>query len=134
MSHWSTSYIGLPYVDGGRERSGLDCWGLIRLAYLELDGIALPLLPGHYDTLALARAIEEQAKGGDWTEVLRPKERDAVVMSLREAPHHIGIWTDADGGKVLHTWGRAYVVAETLRSLRSRGLRSIKFYRYGLYH
>jgi hypothetical protein len=40
---WITAYIGIPFLEKGRTRAGLDCWGLIRLVWLERLGVALPL-------------------------------------------------------------------------------------------
>lgn len=35
-------YIGLPYRLGAARRDGIDCWGLVLLAFRELRGIELP--------------------------------------------------------------------------------------------
>jgi cell wall-associated NlpC family hydrolase len=134
-NHWATSYIGIPYLEGGRHRIGLDCWGLLRLVYLDHEGIELPLLPGitEKNILTISREVVEQLESY-WTELPCPLERSGVAMSLQTVPHHVGIWTNADGGKVLHAWNGNSVVAETLRSLKTRGMRTIKFYRYGIHH
>lgn len=131
MSHWATKYIGLPYVLGGVDRSGLDCWGLVKLFYLEERGIVLPDLPGISvdEILSISREILAQCKLG-WVEVASPQDGDVVTMSLKQAPHHVGIWAQADGGKVIHSWMGGSVVADTFRQLKFRGIRTIKFLMY----
>lgn len=39
---WSDDYVGLPFAKGGRDRAtGLDCYGLVRLALAEKAGVIL---------------------------------------------------------------------------------------------
>lgn len=134
MKHWTSSYIGIPFLPGGRDAKGLDCFGLLRLCFLEQRKIELSDLPNlnPCDTLSVSHEIASQIKG-EWREVARPFEFCAVAMSMREVFHHVGIWTEADGGKVIHSW-RGPVVADTIRSLRFKGIRTIKFFEYGLHH
>ncbi len=39
---WAAHYIGIPFADHGRNREGLDGWGIVRLICAEQFGIALP--------------------------------------------------------------------------------------------
>ena len=50
MKHWTESYIGLPYLDIGRERDGCDCWGLACIIYREELAISLPDYLGYDST------------------------------------------------------------------------------------
>ncbi len=135
MTHWAVKYIGLPYLSGGRDERGLDCWGLLRLVYRQERGVLLPALPGVAGAglLHIAGTIAENASWS-WQEVGAPKDGDAVAMSLREALHHVGVWIEADGGRVIHSWKDLSVVADTLKMLRFKGIRTIRFFRYGLHH
>jgi len=134
MKHWSTHYIGLPYLIGGRTKEGLDCWGLLRLFYLEQKATLLPELPGIVESglLCSTKQILKESFSS-WESLLFPTEGCAVAMSQRSSLHHVGIWTDADGGKVLHSY-QSPVVAETLPQLRRRGFKRIEFYAYGAHH
>ncbi len=133
MIHWSSRYVGIPYLAGGRERDGVDCWGLIRLVYREQRGIDLPLLPGliRNDRLVVTHEIAERCQEG-WFPMESPAEFYAVAMSQSHAIHHGGVWTSADGGKIIHCWDGLPVCADSLKTLRLKGLRVIKFLRYGL--
>lgn len=135
MNHWATKYVGLPYCLGGRERDGVDCWGLVRLVYREERGVLLPDLPGvaSCDLLTISHRILREAMDL-WQDLAEPKELCAVAMSQSRVLHHVGVWTAADGGKVIHAWKDLAVIADTLRVLRLRGFRTIKFFSYGLHH
>jgi cell wall-associated NlpC family hydrolase len=104
-SRWASRYVGLPFVSGGRDRRGVDCWGLVRLAYADVAGI---LMPSH-DTVAaddlhrVLRLIDKALLIPPWsTQVQRGSERalDVVVMSDRKLPAHVGLVVEP--GMVLH--------------------------------
>ncbi|MFN7115025.1 MAG: C40 family peptidase [Alphaproteobacteria bacterium] len=92
---WAGRYIGLPFRDHGRDRSGLDCWGLVRLVMAEQFGIALPSLSGEYEhTLALddiSGVIRAQIPA--WHALDSGAEHcgDVVVLRLHGQPLHVGI-------------------------------------------
>lgn len=99
-------YLGIPFVSGGRQISGLDCWGLVRLVYL--DGLALDLPSygeiGAYELARVSRAMDRDKDGEAWadapTGALKPF--DVCVMRLHGSSRigHVGVMVDAK--RVLH--------------------------------
>ena len=42
VASWADQYIGIPFVDGGRNHKGADCWGLFALILKEQFDIEVP--------------------------------------------------------------------------------------------
>jgi cell wall-associated NlpC family hydrolase len=127
---WATSYMGLPFVDRGRDRKGVDCWGLVCLAFKEQRGETIPefegVSPDDDDMIPALIDIEKQ----NWRAVAidQRQEFDVVVMNARIVRHgrafapamHLGIVTP--DLKILHTqqpYGVSCVTADH-PSLRGR--------------
>lgn len=116
-TQWWNDYIGLTYVPRGRERAGLDCWGLVRLVYAEERGIELPSLADEYqDHYAhderdlLAELIA--AKREHWVSTDAPQSGDVVVLRILGAESHVGLITEP--GFFLHIRSGADSVIERL--------------------
>lgn len=102
---WWAAYVGLPFLGGGRDRDGLDCWGLVRLVYAERFGIGLPEYGeiAANELRAVARAMDAAAAADPWLPVSAPREGDVCLMrSARggRAIVHVGVSVNASG--ILH--------------------------------
>lgn len=128
---WSNAYVGLPYRLGGRDRSGLDCWGLIEVVYRERLGIDIgehhaidPGPDGWYEDAEreVARYIPE------WCEIERPAAMDGLLFKIKGHPCHTGLWVAPD--LFLHSFNERPVGIERL----SRGWsnRLLGMYRHRL--
>lgn len=80
-------YLSIPYKDGGRDWSGCDCWGLVRLILKEEKGIELPSfdtvhdLHGFIDVRSRFRSLD--------------KPQDFCLVSLKARPPffaHVGLY------------------------------------------
>lgn len=96
---WVAQYIGVPFKVHGRDRSGVDCYGLARLVLAEQFKIDLPSLAETYiDTKAktsgerIETEITAQA-AASWQEIAAGSERvgDVVVIRQRGYAMHIGV-------------------------------------------
>jgi len=103
--HWSAAYIGLPYREFGRDRRGLDCWGLACLVYREQLGIDLPSYAERYTSVEehteLSAIIGDATGSATWTRVDRPEIYDVAVFRRGRQTVHVGIVITA--GLMLHT-------------------------------
>ena len=100
MGAWSDKYLGISWRDGGRDRTGLDCWGLVSLVYLKEFGVNL------LDFDSMGKTHSEKCLDylssdlmDNWTSLDKPVEGCVVLFSWKDKPTHVGVWTQ---GHVLH--------------------------------
>lgn len=106
-------YLGVPFRHRGRTAAGLDCAGLVWLAYADL-GLKLPDVriygrEPHRNGLedAMVRALGEPVSR--W-----PMAGDVLLMRFDKEPHHIGIAAEYPHGglSLIHAYGTAGKVVE----------------------
>jgi hypothetical protein len=125
---WSNQYIGIPYKAGGRDRSGLDCWGLARLVYQEQYKINLPSFSTEYtenDTTRMSDLIAQYREG--WTQNDTPQEGDLVLLRVLGSESHIGVVID--GNSFLHIREGSDACVEKLNSGSWRN-RIVGYFKY----
>lgn len=95
MSKWAKDYVGIPFRFGGRDRRGLDCYGLVVLVYREQFGIELPDYLTHYGPEptrhTLQRTYETALSQPCWQLTKRPRTGDVVLLKVFGLPIHCGL-------------------------------------------
>lgn len=126
---WYNNYIDIPYKDGGRDRSGLDCWGLVRLVYSDQYGIELPSFSSVYSTVKdTARTSELSAQYREqWDEITEPELGCLVLMRVLGTETHVGVYLGED--KFLHIRSGANSVVESIKSTTWQH-RIVGYYKY----
>jgi cell wall-associated NlpC family hydrolase len=103
------AYLGSPYLWGGMSERGIDCSGLVHMAYRRL-GRLVPRDAGQQESAAEA--------------VTEPHAGDLVTYGAESATH-IAFWLGA--GRILHSAGDRGVVEERepdeLKAIRRRFVR-----------
>ena len=129
---WAAEYIGIPFLERGRDRAGCDCWGLVRLVLAERFGIEMPSYAGDYQTVAdhgrLADLIDH-GRTNIWDEVWSPylssvlcplttAPGDLVLLRLHGLPIHVGVV--AARGWMLHVEAKVDSVLERFDGMEWR--------------
>lgn len=135
MKHWSTDYLGIPWKTGGRERDGLDCWGLARLVYADQLGIPMTehanTLADHPEVIAQVERVE-LAQTRAWREIDKSEAEDLDGIAFGRPGKgfsHVGIYVkDADA--VLQAHRRGCSVITSLQQMHELGWTLQKFYRH----
>ena len=109
--------IGIPFVNGGRERSGSDCWGIVMLGFSKY-GIDVPdFLISCFDSLAINENVENQRRY--WKRLDVPEEPCLVVLKVSsKLPMlctHNGVYVG--NGMFLHTFKKRNSVLESINHI-----------------
>lgn len=96
MPPFIQEFVGVPFMEKGRSRAGVDCWGLVRLFYEERLGIALPSYTENYATTRDHEEIGALVRREvltDWREIplVETYTGDVLVLRVTGEPMHIGI-------------------------------------------
>ncbi len=123
-THWAEKYIGRPWTK--EDNCGMF---FVQVQREQFGRTVHPVDADALHALSCAHAIDAQVKSGDWPEVKTPKEGDAVVIGKGKRATHIGIWIEADGGKVLHCGRGIDGVAQCPTALKGQGWNIIGYHR-----
>ncbi|HTT77005.1 MAG TPA: NlpC/P60 family protein [Candidatus Binataceae bacterium] len=85
-------YIGLPFKSLGRDRAGLDCWGMVYLVYREVFHQEIPPYADYADAYDVEE-VSALVKGEivtRWREVLPAQLGDVILLRVRGLPCHVG--------------------------------------------
>lgn len=95
---WVAGYIGIEFAERGRTReSGLDCWGLYRLASAERFGLMLPSESDGYSSTRhgeqISEIIKERVASRNWArvEVGELQVGDCGLFRIGGREHHVGM-------------------------------------------
>lgn len=118
---WARKYIGtIPE----------NCWLFVREIYKTECGFELPpfahIMVG--DIAKIVKTMELESVSPNWIKKEKPFEFSVVAMSKSEAIHHVGVFTEEDGGKIVHAYEGTAVVANDLLQLRRTGFKRIEYY------
>lgn len=115
---WVADYLGLPFRERGRDRDGLDCWGLYRLVRGERWGEWLDGYDGCYGAAAGREEHAGVIRGQiGFAQVVEPGAEapgDAVFLRTAGVVCHIGMVIG--GGMMLHTRAGVGAAVESYRA------------------
>ena len=129
--HWANQYLSVPYLDGGRDFSGMDCWGLVRHVLHYQYGWPLLKSFGHVCADDKAHLTESYHTQVGLFSRCQPKTQ-AVAAGFRGLLLiHIGICIEIDGKCLVLETSKKRGVTLTDLSQFNRMYSRTEFYHYG---
>ena len=118
MAPWAAAYVGIPYADHGRDTTGVDCWGLVRMVLDREFGVQVACMGSGYPSTD-ARDVLDGLITRNLEDVMMVDALAAVpgdVLFFRQMGHvsHCGIVVG--DGMMLHAREGADVVVERYTS------------------
>jgi gamma-D-glutamyl-L-lysine dipeptidyl-peptidase len=108
------TYLGAPYEWGGMTERGIDCSGLVHMAYRRIGRV-------------VPRDADQQEAAADPVDESDARPGDLVCFGEPGEAHHIAFWLG--DGRILHATGRDGVNAVVDEPLANVDARPIRFVR-----
>ena len=128
MTHWCAQYIGQPWTEEQ------DCLWWFRFWAWVHFGVDVPAAAVRHESLTQSAARlmgEGVTERFGYRRVEAPEEGDAVFLSQRNRPHHVGMAVIVDGQQmVLHALDGVGVVLSDSHELRLSGWVVTSYWRY----
>ena len=109
-----SKYIGIPYLDKGRDYNGVDCYGLLYLVYKDIKKIILPHLSAEYATANKAEyesLRNTHSLFDEWTEIEIPNAFDVGLFRIGRI-FHVGICINQRPLTMMHILSGSNVTIE----------------------
>ena len=110
-----SQFVGIPFVDGGRDMSGCDCWGLAMLVFKAYGAD----IPDYQISCHLSDKINDKIaveSTTTWMEIKEPVEPCLVVLAMdARLPtfcNHLGVYVG--NGKFIHAILKQHAVVSRL--------------------
>ena len=129
---WVSEYVGIPFLDKGRDRFGSDCYGLCRLIAMEKDGVLMPSYLDQYKNANHPNTSKTVMRFSeiDFYRISKPEVGALVVLLVKGLPWHVGRIVSEDF-EFIHTMKRiGESVIEQLYTLVWPENKIVGFYRY----
>lgn len=111
---WASKFVGIPQRDHGRDRDGVDCWGLICVAYQEELNISLPHYLGYSspdESQEVAALIDQGKRSPLWLPVGGPALAfDVALFRMGRLSTHVGLVVKT--GFMVHVAGGSQTCVE----------------------
>lgn len=118
MYSWTQKYVGIPFQSSGREFSGCDCYGLIRLIFQNEYCICLPEFNLYADALnprETSILFKEYVPVICGTKIQEPEEKAVcLIRTTSGLLSHVGLY--AGDGFIIHTRNKTGAVCERISS------------------
>lgn len=93
---WVAPYVKVPFKEKGRDWSGWDCWGCVRMVLREQLGLTVPSYTEDYQTTNDREEIVAIMRGEaalHWQEIQMPEAAlfDCIELRISGLPIHFGI-------------------------------------------
>ena len=122
--HWTDTYLKKKWKE--------DCWTLASNILHDQRSLMVPAYAIPSDLSSPKENSQRIGEGlKEWKRLANPKELCLVAMSKsKKFIHHVGIYSEADDGVIIHSELSNGVKINSLRELRTLGWKRIEFYDY----
>lgn len=92
LREWAQAVVGTPYVHGGRDRDGWDCWATVRACYRDVFHVELPAYTyPERDWPAIASCVDQERPAWQPVPLGAEQPGDVLLLRLRGLPLHVGL-------------------------------------------